>query len=81
VIRDEVRRLPAGRAVVVVSNDAEIGADVKALGANTVPGNTVLALLSRAGAPALTGELHDPWRLAGAPRSRAGPDDQRQSAI
>jgi len=78
VIRDEVRRLPAGRAVVVVSNDAEIVADVKALGANIVPSNTVLALLSRAGAPALTGELHDPWRLAGAPRCRTGPDGQRR---
>jgi predicted RNA-binding protein with PIN domain len=45
VIRDEVRRLPASRAVVVVTNDAEIVADVKAQGANVVPSNALLALL------------------------------------
>jgi len=45
VIRDEVRRLPAGRAVVVVTNDAEIIADVRALGANTLPSNALLAAL------------------------------------
>jgi predicted RNA-binding protein with PIN domain len=45
VIRDEVRRLPAARAVVVVTNDAEIIADVKALGANIVPSNALLAVL------------------------------------
>ncbi len=45
VIRDEVRRLPAGRAVVVVTNDAEIVADVKALGANVVPSNALIAAL------------------------------------
>ncbi|HSP27941.1 MAG TPA: NYN domain-containing protein [Ilumatobacteraceae bacterium] len=46
VIRDEVRRLPSARAVVVVTNDAEIVADVKALGANVVPSNAHLAVLS-----------------------------------
>ena len=45
VIRDEVRRLPTARAVVVVTNDAEIVADVKALGANVVPSNALLAAL------------------------------------
>ena len=34
VIRDEVRRLPATRAIVVVTDDAEIVRDVRALGAN-----------------------------------------------
>ena len=45
VIRDEVRRLPTGRPVVVVTNDAEIVTDVKALGANVVPSNALLAVL------------------------------------
>jgi predicted RNA-binding protein with PIN domain len=45
VIRDEVRRLPSARAVVVVTNDAEIVNDVKALGANVVPSNALLAVL------------------------------------
>jgi predicted RNA-binding protein with PIN domain len=36
VIRAEVDRLPAGRAVVVVTSDAEIVRDVRAVGANTV---------------------------------------------
>lgn len=45
VIRDEVRRLPAARAVVVVTNDAEIVADVRALGANVVPSNALFAAL------------------------------------
>jgi predicted RNA-binding protein with PIN domain len=45
VIRDEVRRLPAGRAVAVVTNDAEIVTDVKALGANVVPSNALIAAL------------------------------------
>ncbi len=45
VIRDEVRRLPPGRAVVVVTNDAEIIADVRQLGANTLPSNALLAVL------------------------------------
>ena len=45
VIRDEVRRLPTARAVVVVTNDAEIVADTKALGANVVPSNALIAVL------------------------------------
>lgn len=45
VIRDEVRRLPTTRAVVVVTNDAEIVTDVKALGANVVPSNAFIAVL------------------------------------
>ena len=45
VIRDEVRRLPNARAVAVVTNDAEIVADVKALGANVVPSNALIAVL------------------------------------
>jgi predicted RNA-binding protein with PIN domain len=45
VIRDEVRRLPPARAVVVVTNDAEIVTDVKALGANVVPSNALIAAL------------------------------------
>jgi predicted RNA-binding protein with PIN domain len=45
VIRDEVRRLPAGRSVVVVTNDTEIVADVKSLGANVVPSNALIAVL------------------------------------
>jgi len=45
VIRDEVRRLPNARAVVVVTNDAEIVADVRALGANVVPSNALIAVL------------------------------------
>jgi predicted RNA-binding protein with PIN domain len=45
VIRDEVRRLPTARGVVVVTNDAEIVADVKALGANVVPSNALIAVL------------------------------------
>jgi hypothetical protein len=45
VIRDEVRRLPNSRAVAVVTNDAEIVADVKVLGANVVPSNALIAVL------------------------------------
>ena len=45
VIRDEVRRLPTARAVVVVTNDAEIIADVKSRGANVVPSNALIAVL------------------------------------
>jgi predicted RNA-binding protein with PIN domain len=45
VIRDEVRRLPAARAIVVVTNDAEIVRDVRALGANVLPSNALLAAL------------------------------------
>jgi len=45
VIRDEVARLPVDRAVVVVTNDAEIVRDVKAVGANVVPSNALLAVM------------------------------------
>jgi predicted RNA-binding protein with PIN domain len=45
VIRDEVRRLPSARAVVVVTNDVEIIEDVRADGANVVPSNALLAVL------------------------------------
>ncbi len=45
VIRDEVRRLPTNRAVVVVTNDAEIVRDVRVDGANVVPSNALLAIL------------------------------------
>ncbi len=45
VIRDEVRRLPSTRTVVVVTNDGEIVRDVRALGANVVPSNALLAAL------------------------------------
>lgn len=45
LIRDEVRRLPTSRAVVVVTNDNEIIRDVRADGANTVPSNAFIALL------------------------------------
>jgi predicted RNA-binding protein with PIN domain len=45
VIRDEVRRLPTARSVVVVTNDVEIVTDVKALGANVVPSNAFIAVL------------------------------------
>ena len=44
VIRDEVRRLPASRHVVVVTNDQEIVADVKAMGANTLSSDQLVAL-------------------------------------
>lgn len=43
VIRDEVRRLPATRNVVVVTNDREIVADVRAMGANTMASDQLLA--------------------------------------
>jgi hypothetical protein len=45
VIRDEVRRLPVTRPVVVVTNDTEIVTDVKALGVNVVPSNALFAIL------------------------------------
>lgn len=44
VIRDEVRRLPAGRHVVVVTNDQEIIRDVRSWGANPLPSNALVAL-------------------------------------
>jgi predicted RNA-binding protein with PIN domain len=45
VIRDEVRRLPASRQVVVVTNDREIVRDVRALGANTIASDQFITLL------------------------------------
>lgn len=45
VIRDEVRRLPATRAVVVVSNDQQVVRDVRAMGANTVSSDQLIALM------------------------------------
>lgn len=45
VIRDEVRRLPATRQVVVITNDREIVTDVKAMGANTMSSDQYLALV------------------------------------
>ncbi|MEL6893867.1 MAG: NYN domain-containing protein [Actinomycetota bacterium] len=45
VIRDEVRRLPSGRNVVVVTNDQEIVRDIRAWGANPLPSNAFVALL------------------------------------
>jgi YacP-like NYN domain len=45
LIRDEVRRLPTSRAVVVVTNDNEIIRDVRAEGANTLPSNAFIAIL------------------------------------
>lgn len=45
VIRDEVRRLPASRAVVVVTDDNVIISDVRADGANAVSSNAFIAIL------------------------------------
>ena len=45
VIRDEVRRLPAARAVVVVTNDQAIVRDVRAMGANTMTSDQLVSLL------------------------------------
>jgi predicted RNA-binding protein with PIN domain len=45
VIRDEVRRLPAARPVVVVTNDQAIVRDVRALGANTMSSDQLLSLM------------------------------------
>ncbi len=44
VIRDEVGRLPVNRPVVVVTNDQEIIRDVRAMGANTIATQQLLAL-------------------------------------
>lgn len=44
VIRAEVARLPVNRSVVVVTNDAEIVRDVRAMGANTVGSDQFLAV-------------------------------------
>lgn len=45
VIRDEVRRLPASRPVVVVTNDQAIVRDVRALGANTMTSDQLVAMM------------------------------------
>src|SRR5690606_137441 len=45
VIRDEVRRLPASRPVVVVTNDQAIVRDVRAMGANTMTSDQLLSLM------------------------------------
>jgi predicted RNA-binding protein with PIN domain len=45
VIRDEVRRLPVTRAVVVVTNDQQIVRDVRAMGANTMASEQLIALM------------------------------------
>ena len=45
VIRDEVGRLPPTRQVVVVTNDQEIVRDVRAMGANTLSSDQLLALM------------------------------------
>jgi predicted RNA-binding protein with PIN domain len=45
VIRDEVRRLPATRPVVVVTNDQAIVRDVRAMGANTLGSDQLIALM------------------------------------
>lgn len=45
VIRDEVRRLPATRQVVVVTNDRAIVQDVRSMGANTMSSDQLLALM------------------------------------
>ena len=45
VIRDEVRRLPPTRPVVVVTSDQEIVRDVRAMGANTLFSDQLLSLV------------------------------------
>jgi predicted RNA-binding protein with PIN domain len=45
VIRDEVRRLPFTRPVVVVTNDQQVVRDVRAMGANTMASEQLLALI------------------------------------
>jgi predicted RNA-binding protein with PIN domain len=45
VIRDEVRRLPSTRSVVVVTNDQQIVRDVRAMGVNTVASDQLIALM------------------------------------
>ena len=45
VIRDEVRRLPATRQVVVVTNDRAIVNDTRALGANTMSSDQLIELM------------------------------------
>ena len=45
VIRDEVRRLPGTRHVVVVTNDREIITDVRSMGANVVSSDQLIAAM------------------------------------
>lgn len=45
VIRDEVRRLPPRRSIVVVTNDRAIVRDVRALGANTMSSDQLVRLM------------------------------------
>jgi predicted RNA-binding protein with PIN domain len=45
VIRDEVRRLPASRPVVVVTSDQQIVRDVRAMGANVMASEQLVALI------------------------------------
>jgi predicted RNA-binding protein with PIN domain len=45
VIRDEVRRLPGTRHVVVVTNDREIMTDTRRLGANLMSSDQLIALM------------------------------------
>ena len=45
VIRDEVRRLPTSRPVVVVTNDQQIVRDVRSMGANTLASEQLVALM------------------------------------
>ncbi len=45
VIRDEVRRLPATRHVVVVTNDREILTDTRSMGANIMSSDQLIALM------------------------------------
>jgi predicted RNA-binding protein with PIN domain/outer membrane murein-binding lipoprotein Lpp len=45
VIRDEVRRLPVTRNVVVVTNDQEIVTDTRAMGANTMSSDQLISLM------------------------------------
>ncbi|CAN5621108.1 hypothetical protein BH23ACT3_BH23ACT3_06510 [soil metagenome] len=47
VIRTDVDRLPTGRSVVVITSDAEIVRDVRAMGANTVSSDRFLATARR----------------------------------
>ena len=45
VIRDEVRRLPTARQVVVITNDQAIVRDVRSMGANTLTSDQLIALM------------------------------------
>jgi predicted RNA-binding protein with PIN domain/uncharacterized coiled-coil protein SlyX len=45
VIRDEVRRLPVSRNVVVVTSDREIVTDTRAMGANTMSSDQLISLM------------------------------------